>query len=298
MIVHTNAPRVRSVVGLRVDDLDRQGPQRGLLPGRGRPRRRVGLLPRHRTGRTLARPTGRRPRPVGPGRSRGLPSRARRPPPGSSRTAHRASDPGQGARRDVECAEVGLDRRGPSATTTPAGRSSGRSTRPRPRSSSCWRPRRVSCDGAMAEWMCSGGVVWWWRASIIGRAGWVIRTCTGTWSWPTPAAVPMVGSPGSTPASSTGSGTRPKPSSRPCFVTNWPRDPGFGFGRIDRHGVGEIDGVSHKVRRAFSQRRREIEAEMIWQGATTGHGARIASPRHPPPERPHPLRRRAPAPVA
>ncbi len=54
-------------------------------------------------------------------------------------------------------------------------------------------------------------------------------------------------------------------------------DPGFGFGRIDRHGVGEIDGVSHKVRRAFSQRRREIEAEMIWQGATTGHGARIAT---------------------
>ena len=55
------------------------------------------------------------------------------------------------------------------------------------------------------------------------------------------------------------------------------RDPGFTFGRIDRHGVGEIDGVSHKVRRAFSQRRREIEAEMIWQGATTGHGARIAA---------------------
>ena len=55
------------------------------------------------------------------------------------------------------------------------------------------------------------------------------------------------------------------------------RSPGYGFGSIDRHGVGEIEGVSAKVRRAFSQRRREIEAEMLWRGVTTGHGARIAT---------------------
>ncbi len=49
------------------------------------------------------------------------------------------------------------------------------------------------------------------------------------------------------------------------------------FTSIDRHGVGELVGVSRKVIRHFSQRRRDIEAEMIWRGATTGHGARIAA---------------------
>ncbi len=52
---------------------------------------------------------------------------------------------------------------------------------------------------------------------------------------------------------------------------------GVGFGPVDRHGAAEIVGVPARVIRAFSRRRREIENEMLWRNATTGHGARIAA---------------------
>lgn len=52
---------------------------------------------------------------------------------------------------------------------------------------------------------------------------------------------------------------------------------GLLFTEIDRHGVGEISGVPLPVRREFSQRRRDIEAEMADRGTTTGRGARIAA---------------------
>jgi len=52
---------------------------------------------------------------------------------------------------------------------------------------------------------------------------------------------------------------------------------GLLYSEIDRHGVGEIAGVPLSVRREFSQRRRDIEAEMLERGVTTGRGARFAA---------------------
>jgi len=52
---------------------------------------------------------------------------------------------------------------------------------------------------------------------------------------------------------------------------------GLLYSEIDRHGVGEISGVSLRVCREFSQRRRDIEIEMEERGVTTGRGARIAA---------------------
>ena len=52
---------------------------------------------------------------------------------------------------------------------------------------------------------------------------------------------------------------------------------GLLYSEIDRHGVGEIVGVPLSVRREFSQRRRDIEAEMLERGVTTGRGARFAA---------------------
>ncbi len=52
---------------------------------------------------------------------------------------------------------------------------------------------------------------------------------------------------------------------------------GLLYSEIDRHGVGEIAGVPLPVRREFSQRRRDIEAEMLERGVTTGRGARFAA---------------------
>jgi len=52
---------------------------------------------------------------------------------------------------------------------------------------------------------------------------------------------------------------------------------GYLFGEPDRHGVAEVAGVSTETRRAFSQRRIVIEAEMKRQGVTTAEGARIAT---------------------
>ena len=54
-------------------------------------------------------------------------------------------------------------------------------------------------------------------------------------------------------------------------------DPGYLFAEPDRHGVAEIAGVPAGVRRAFSQRRIVIEAEMARHGVTTAEGARIAT---------------------
>lgn len=55
------------------------------------------------------------------------------------------------------------------------------------------------------------------------------------------------------------------------------RNVGCLFDEPDRHGVAEVAGVPHAVRRAFSQRRLVIEAEMAAQGVTTAEGARIAT---------------------
>ena len=55
------------------------------------------------------------------------------------------------------------------------------------------------------------------------------------------------------------------------------RSEGLLYGEIDRHGVGEVAGVPLAVRREFSQRRRDIEAEMAERGVTTGRGARVAA---------------------
>ena len=44
------------------------------------------------------------------------------------------------------------------------------------------------------------------------------------------------------------------------------------FEEVDRHGVGEVAGIPKSVRRAFSQRRVEIEAEMARRGVTTWEG--------------------------
>jgi conjugative relaxase-like TrwC/TraI family protein len=55
------------------------------------------------------------------------------------------------------------------------------------------------------------------------------------------------------------------------------RDCGYLFAEPDRHGVAEIAGVPAGVRRAFSQRRIVIEAEMARHGVTTAEGARIAT---------------------
>lgn len=52
---------------------------------------------------------------------------------------------------------------------------------------------------------------------------------------------------------------------------------GLLYGDIDRHGVGEIAGIPLTVRREFSQRRRDIEAEMAERGVTTGRGARMVA---------------------
>ncbi len=54
-------------------------------------------------------------------------------------------------------------------------------------------------------------------------------------------------------------------------------DAGYLFAEPDRHGVAEIAGVPAGVRRAFSQRRIVIEAEMARHGVTTAEGARIAT---------------------
>ncbi|MCP3860981.1 MAG: relaxase domain-containing protein, partial [Phycisphaeraceae bacterium] len=55
------------------------------------------------------------------------------------------------------------------------------------------------------------------------------------------------------------------------------RSQGLLYGEIDRHGVGEIAGVPLSVRREFSQRRRDIELEMLERGVTSGRGARFAA---------------------
>ena len=55
------------------------------------------------------------------------------------------------------------------------------------------------------------------------------------------------------------------------------RSVGCLFDEADRHGVAEVAGVPATVRRAFSQRRMVIEAEMARQGVTTAEGARIAT---------------------
>jgi len=55
------------------------------------------------------------------------------------------------------------------------------------------------------------------------------------------------------------------------------RNVGCLFDEPDRHGVAEVAGVPLAVRRAFSQRRLVIEAEMAAQGVTTSEGARIAT---------------------
>jgi len=55
------------------------------------------------------------------------------------------------------------------------------------------------------------------------------------------------------------------------------RDFGVLFGEADRHGVAEIAGIDAKVRRAFSRRRVEIEAEMTRRGVTGGRAARVAT---------------------
>ncbi len=55
------------------------------------------------------------------------------------------------------------------------------------------------------------------------------------------------------------------------------RELGCHFDPIDRHGVGEVVGISKAVRREFSQRRQDIEAEMAVHGSTTGRGARLAA---------------------
>ena len=52
---------------------------------------------------------------------------------------------------------------------------------------------------------------------------------------------------------------------------------GMLYGDIDRHGVGEIAGIPLAVRREFSQRRRDIEAELAERGVTTGRGARMVA---------------------
>src|SRR5438045_558352 len=46
---------------------------------------------------------------------------------------------------------------------------------------------------------------------------------------------------------------------------------------MDRHGVAEVAGISAAQRRAFSQRRVEIEAEMARLGVHSGAGARAAT---------------------
>lgn len=55
------------------------------------------------------------------------------------------------------------------------------------------------------------------------------------------------------------------------------RNVGCLFDEPDRHGVAEVAGVPLAVRRAFSQRRLVIEAEMAAHGVTTAEGARIAT---------------------
>lgn len=55
------------------------------------------------------------------------------------------------------------------------------------------------------------------------------------------------------------------------------RTVGLLFDEVDRHGSAEVAGIPIKVRRAFSRRRADIEAEMATRGVVTGHGARIAT---------------------
>ena len=52
---------------------------------------------------------------------------------------------------------------------------------------------------------------------------------------------------------------------------------GLVFDEIDRHGVAEVVGISADMRRAFSRRRVEIEAEMDRRGTHSGAGARAAT---------------------
>ena len=52
---------------------------------------------------------------------------------------------------------------------------------------------------------------------------------------------------------------------------------GLVFDEMDRHGVAEVAGISPDMRRAFSQRRAEIVAEMKRLGVHSGEGARVAT---------------------
>jgi conjugative relaxase-like TrwC/TraI family protein len=52
---------------------------------------------------------------------------------------------------------------------------------------------------------------------------------------------------------------------------------GLVFDEMDRHGVAEVAGISHDMRRAFSRRRTEIVAEMNRLGVHSGDGARLAT---------------------
>ena len=53
--------------------------------------------------------------------------------------------------------------------------------------------------------------------------------------------------------------------------------PGVLFDDVDRHGVGEVADFPKALRRAFSQRRVQIEREMAERGVTRGRGAQIAT---------------------
>lgn len=55
------------------------------------------------------------------------------------------------------------------------------------------------------------------------------------------------------------------------------RSVGVLFDEVDRHGVGEVADFPKPLRRAFSQRRVQIEREMAERGVTRGRGAQIAT---------------------
>ncbi len=55
------------------------------------------------------------------------------------------------------------------------------------------------------------------------------------------------------------------------------RSLGLLFTEVDRHGAAEVAGIPTRVRRAFSRRRQDIEAEMAARGTVTGRGARMAT---------------------
>ena len=54
------------------------------------------------------------------------------------------------------------------------------------------------------------------------------------------------------------------------------RELGFEWGPV-RNGIADVDGVPPAVRRAFSRRRAEIEAEMARRGATSAGAAQVAA---------------------